>query len=222
MPPAIPPPSWKASPSTPTGMRSSRWADETQRSQLFVDQKLVDDRSFVAIRFEGLEPVLPPAVSIGSAPDGFPQCADAAGAVLSASRLRPSEDPVPRGGNGSRVRRHGSFCMTAHWPKPSARAPRSPCCSIRSSRTGMRLVDGGLVSNIPVDIARAAGCDIVIVRSRTSGLRTADEMKSPWETADQIMGIMMKRLNEAQMQKGDLIITPAIGRHLSSSFHGLR
>ena len=44
-------------------------------------------------------------------------------------------------------------------------------------KDGMRLVDGGLVSNVPVDVARAAGCDIIIVVNSTSGLRTADEMQ---------------------------------------------
>jgi NTE family protein len=46
-------------------------------------------------------------------------------------------------------------------------------------------------------------------------------MQDPWQTADQVMGIMMKRLNDRQMSDADVIITPAIGRHLSSSFSGL-
>ena len=40
-------------------------ADDTRRTQLFVDQKMATDRSFLTVRFEGLEPVLPPAVSSG-------------------------------------------------------------------------------------------------------------------------------------------------------------
>ena len=194
--------------------------DETQRSQLFVDQKLADDRSFIAIRFEGLEPVLPPAVSSGQRLTDF----------LSARMLQALYYPFPDFDHlkipfravatdlvsGERiVLRDGSL---AEAMRASATVPLlfSPI-----ERDSMRLVDGGLVSNVPVDIARGAGCDIIIAVNSTSGLRTSDEMRSPWQTADQIMGIMMKRLNEAQMGDADIVITPDIGRHLSSSFHGL-
>src|SRR5436309_1803176 len=39
--------------------------EETKRTELFVDQKLQEDRSFLVVRFEGLEPVIPSAVSRG-------------------------------------------------------------------------------------------------------------------------------------------------------------
>lgn len=194
--------------------------DETQRSQLFVDQKLADDRSFIAIRFQGFEPVLPPAVSSGQRLTDF----------LSARMLQALYYPFPDFDHlkipfravatdlvsGDRVvLRDGSL---AEAMRASATVPLlfSPI-----EKDSMRLVDGGLVSNVPVDIARRAGCDIIIAVNSTSGLRTADEMKAPWQTADQIMGIMMKRLNERQMEDADIVITPDIGRHLSSSFHGL-
>jgi NTE family protein len=194
--------------------------DETQRSQMFVDQKLVDDRSFIAIRFEGFQPVLPPAVSSGQRLTDF----------LSARMLEAIYYPFPDFDHlkipfravatdlvsGERIVLHDGSLAEAMRASSTVPLLFSPI-----EKDGMRLVDGGLVSNVPVDLARAAGCDIIIVVNSTSGLRTADEMTSPWETADQIMGIMMKRLNDAQMQQGDFIITPAIGRHLSSSFHGL-
>jgi NTE family protein len=194
--------------------------DETQRSQLFVDQKLADDRSFIAIRFEGLEPVLPPAVSSGQRLTDF----------LSARMLQALYYPFPDFDHlkipfravatdlvsGERVVMHDGSLAEAM--RASATVPLlfSPI-----EKNNMRLVDGGLVSNVPVDLARAAGCDLIIVVNSTSGLRTADEMKSPWQTADQIMGIMMKRVNERQMEDADVVITPAIGRHLSSAFTGL-
>lgn len=194
--------------------------DETQRSQLFVDQKAADDRSFIAIRFEGLQPVIPPAVSSGQRLTDF----------LSSRMFEALYYPFPDFDHlkipfravatdlisGERiVLRDGSL---AEAMRASATVPLlfNPI-----EKDGMRLVDGGLVSNIPVDIARAAGCDIIIVVNSTSGLRSADEMNAPWQTADQIMGIMMKRVNERQMEDADIIITPGIGNHLSSSFHGL-
>ena len=194
--------------------------DETQRSLLFVDQKLADDRSFIAIRFEGLQPVIPPAVSSGQRLTDF----------LSARMLQALYYPFPDFDHlkipfravatdlvsGERIVLHDGSLAEAMRASSTVPLLFSPI-----EKDSMRLVDGGLVSNVPVDLARAAGCDIILVVNSTSGLRTADEMRSPWETADQIMGIMMKRVNERQMRDADIVITPEIGRHLSSSFHGL-
>jgi NTE family protein len=88
-------------------------------------------------------------------------------------------------------------------------------------RDSMQLVDGGLVSNVPVDVAKAQGCDLIIVANTTSGLRTSDQMNMAWEKADQIMGIMMQHANQEQLDAADIVITPSIGEHLSSDFHGL-
>ena len=194
--------------------------DETQRSQLFVDQKITDDRSFIAIRFENMEPVIPSAVSSGQRLTDF----------LSDRMLQAIYYPFPDFDHlkipframatdlvsGNRiVLRNGSLAEAL---RASATVPLlfNPI-----EKDSMRLVDGGLVSNIPADVAREAGCDLVIVVNSASGLRTADEMTAPWQTADQIMGIMMKRVNERQMADADVIITPDVGRHLSTSFVGL-
>ncbi|HSQ76520.1 MAG TPA: patatin-like phospholipase family protein, partial [Bacteroidota bacterium] len=194
--------------------------DETQRSQRFLDQKITDDRSFIAIRFENLQPVFPSAVSSGQRLTDF----------LSDRMLQAVYYPFPDFDHlkipframatdlvsGNRiVLRDGSLAEAL---RASATVPLlfNPI-----EKDSMRLVDGGLVSNIPVDVARDAGCDLVIVVNSSSGLRTADEMTAPWQTADQIMGLMMKRVNERQMAEGDVIITPDVGRHLSSAFIGL-
>ena len=195
-------------------------SDDTRRTQLFVDQKMATDRSFLTVRFQGLQPVIPPAVSSGQRLTDF-----LSGQMLQALYLPfPDFDhlKIPFRAvatdlvSGRRVvLKDGSLAE-------ALRASSTvPLLFTPIERDGMQLVDGGLVANIPVDIAREAGCDIVIVVNSTSGLRTADEMKSPWQTADQIMGIMMDRVNERQIRGGDVVITPEVGRHLSSNFSNL-
>ncbi len=194
--------------------------EETKRTDLFIDQKLVGDRNFLAVRFQGLEPVLPSAFSSGQRFTDF----------LSTQTLQSLYHPyrsfddlkIPFRAvatdliSGTRVvLRDGSLAEAL---RASATVPLlfNPV-----EKGGMKLIDGGLVDNIPADIAREAGCDIVIVVNSTSSLRRADEMSAPWQTADQIMGIMMQAANEEQLKKADLVITPAVGRHLSTNFNGL-
>ena len=194
--------------------------DETKRTELFVDQKMTDERSFVAIRFQGFEPVIPSAVSSGQRLTDF----------LSNKVLQSLYHPYANFNSlkipfravatdlvsGERVvLKDGSLAEAL---RGSATVPLlfNPI-----EKGPFHLVDGGLVDNIPADVALDEGCDFIIVVNSTSGLRNPDEMKAPWQTADQIMGIMMRAVNEVQIQKADVVITPEIGRHLSSDFHGL-
>lgn len=191
--------------------------EEIRRTDLFMDQKLADDRSFLALRFQGLEPVFPAAVSSGQRLTNF----------LSEQTLQALYHPDPDFADlkirfaaistdlisGRRV------VMKSGSLSEALRASASvPLLFNPIERDSMQLLDGGLVSNIPVDIARAEGYDMVIAVNSTSGLRNADELNAPWKTADQIMGIMMQLSNEQQLQLADVVITPEVGNHLSSDF----
>jgi NTE family protein len=194
--------------------------EETKRTDLFVDQKLIGERSFLAIRFLGLEPVIPPAVSSGQRLTDF----------LSTQILQAPYHAFPDFDHlkirfravatdlvsGKRVvLKDGSLSEAL---RASATVPLlfNPI-----EKDSMELVDGGLVDNIPADVARESGCDIVIAVNSTSGLRREDEMAAPWQTADQIVGIMMESRKPEQLKEADVVITPDIERHLSSDFKGL-
>jgi NTE family protein len=89
------------------------------------------------------------------------------------------------------------------------------------TRDTLQLIDGGLVSNIPVDVALSEGADLTVAVDVTSPLRPAERLRAPWEVADQIIGIMAQNSNEEQRSLADILIQPAIGNHLSSDFTGL-
>lgn len=194
--------------------------EEIKRTDLFMDQKLVDDRSFIAVRFEGLAPVLPSAFASGQRLTDF----------LSDKILQALYHPFPdfdhlkipfRAVATDLISGHRVVMRDGSLAEALRASATVPLLFTPIERDGMRLVDGGLVANVPVDVARSANCDIVIAVNTTSGLRTADEMKAPWQTADQIMGIMMERVNERDLGSADYVVTPDIGRHSGSSFHGL-
>ncbi len=193
---------------------------ETKRTEMFVDQKLAGDRSFIAVRFEGLTPVIPSSVSSGQRLTDF----------LNTQTLQALYHPFPdfdhlkipfRAVATDLISGRRAVLSDGSLAEALRASATVPLLFRPIEKDSMQLVDGGLVSNIPVDLAREGGYDLVIVVNSTSGLRTADEMKAPWQTADQIMGIMMKMVNERQLAGSDVVITPLVGKHLSSDFHGL-
>ncbi|HTY58357.1 MAG TPA: patatin-like phospholipase family protein, partial [Bacteroidota bacterium] len=134
--------------------------EETKRTELFVDQKIAGDRSFLAVRFQGFAPVIPSAVSSGQRLTDF----------LSARALQALYHPVPDFDHlkipfravatdlvsGTRVvLKDGSLAE-------ALRASATfPLLFQPIEKNGMQLVDGGLLSNIPVDVARNRGYDII-------------------------------------------------------------
>ena len=91
----------------------------------------------------------------------------------------------------------------------------------RSSGEGRLLVDGGIADNVPVDIARAMGVDIVIVVDVGSPLADA-RASSPSVTAisNQMLAILIRRNSEAQLATltpQDILIEPPLGDASSST-----
>lgn len=100
---------------------------------------------------------------------------------------------------------HGSLprAMRASMAVPGLFAP---------FRIGQRtLVDGGLVSNLPVQTARDMGADVVIAVNIATPLQQADQLQSPTAVAQQMIGILIQQNVKAQkalLGKSDVLIEP--------------
>jgi NTE family protein len=204
----------------------TRWGDllsfseDTKRTDLFVQQKEAQQQGFLLIRFEGLEPIIPSSISGGQRLSDF----------FSYLALQALYHPNP-GFDGLKIpyravatdllsgKRiildHGSLAeaMRASTTVPLLYSP--------IERDSMFLVDGGLTSNIPTDVARSLGCNVVITVNSTSSMRTSGQLEAPWEIADQIMTIMMQESNAARLKLADVVITPGGRDRIVSDFNGI-
>lgn len=73
------------------------------------------------------------------------------------------------------------------------------------------LVDGGIVDNLPVDVARQMGADIVIAINIGTPLKRADELKSMTGITQQVFGVLISqnvRAQKAQLHDDDLLLEP--------------
>lgn len=87
-------------------------------------------------------------------------------------------------------------------------------------RDGYLLVDGGLVRNLPVDIARNMGADIVIAVDVGTKLAGKDEMKNALSIIYQMSGLLTVRNTDvqiAEMNNDDVLISPEIGDLVTSA-----
>lgn len=86
---------------------------------------------------------------------------------------------------------------------------------------GRVLVDGGIANNLPIDIVREMGADILIVVNVGFPLLGADELDSAFRLTSQMITVLIKARTEDQlktMTSNDLLIEPLLGKLDSVDF----
>lgn len=88
-------------------------------------------------------------------------------------------------------------------------------------RGGRLLIDGGISDNVPVDVARAMGVDVVIVVDVGFPLLPRNKLTSVTAISNQMLAILMRRKSEqelAHVGPHDILIRPSLGDTSSFDF----
>jgi NTE family protein len=86
---------------------------------------------------------------------------------------------------------------------------------------GMMLVDGGLTRNLPVDVARKMGADIVIAVNLGTPLMRPDQISSLLGVTGQMINILTEQnvqASLASLKRDDILILPELGDYSSTDF----
>ena len=80
------------------------------------------------------------------------------------------------------------------------------------------LVDGGVLNNFPVDVARAMGADVVIGVDVQAELLGADKLTSLSSVIPQLINLLCMNKYEANLRHTDLLIRPNLSEFTAASF----
>ena len=86
---------------------------------------------------------------------------------------------------------------------------------------GRSLVDGGIVGNLPIDVMKAMGVDIIIAVDVEFPLYSAEELESVLAISEQVLTIMIRKETHRQIEtlsESDVLIRPNLGTYSSSDF----
>jgi NTE family protein len=86
---------------------------------------------------------------------------------------------------------------------------------------GRLLVDGGLVDNLPVELAQSMGVDRLIVVDVSFPLARRDGLDSAFDITNQMVGIMVRRgtlASKQHLRRGDVLIEPDLGAMTAIDF----
>ncbi|KAF0151995.1 MAG: esterase [Ignavibacteria bacterium] len=206
-------------------MRNTNWNDffsvhQSNRNELFIDQKITEDRALLSFRMEGLKPIFPTSLSSGQRAANFlnlmainaPLISDSTYDMMrfkfraiSSDLVSGKEVIIDKGPLGAAMRASSSVTLLLPPVK----------------KDSMMLVDGGLVANIPAKETRELGADIVVAVNASSPLLDAAELNVPWRIADQLVSIPMRILNDKQIAEADFVIEPLLNNKKNSDFNEL-
>ncbi|HXZ59976.1 MAG TPA: patatin-like phospholipase family protein [Steroidobacteraceae bacterium] len=88
-------------------------------------------------------------------------------------------------------------------------------------RQGRMLVDGGIADNVPVDVARAMGVDLLIVVDVGAPLQQRAKLTDVTSISNQMLAILLRRNAEQQLatlSPRDILIAPPLGDASSFDF----
>ena len=89
---------------------------------------------------------------------------------------------------------------------------------------GRHLVSGSLLNNLPIDVARELGADIIIAADVGPYLRTADEINSVFGIVGQVSHILQRQnsvTSLATLRESDIIVRPTVDTALETDFSSL-
>jgi NTE family protein len=206
-------------------LKSNNWEDfysieQSKRNELFVDQKITEDRALISFRLDGFSPVIPNSISSGQRPANFLNLL-AINAPIYAEENFDEYLYKFRAVASDLV--NGNEIILDKVPLGLAMRASSSVTFLLPpvAKDSLLLVDGGLVANIPAKETRELGADIVIAVDASSPLYQKDELQFPWNIADQLVSIPMQKLNYQQIEHADFVIKPDINERKNSDFTDL-
>lgn len=194
---------------------------ETNRNELFLDQKVTEDIALFSVRMDGFTPVIPTSFNTGQQ-------------FLNYLNFLTLNAPIHVGKNDFNSLRYkfravstdlgtGNLIMIDSGSLSKAmRASSSVSFLLEPVRIDtMLLVDGGVVANVPTKPARDIGSDYVIAINTTSSLRSREELNDPLTIADQLVSIPISMVTKENLKFADVTITPELGKKKNDDFTNL-
>jgi NTE family protein len=187
------------------------------RRDLFIDQKIAQDRSLLTLRLEGLSPIIPTSFNDGQKLSNY-------------LNVLTFEAPLHSDENFDRLRsKFRAVCTNLVTGEMVELNSGSLSKALRASSSvtfflapvkydSLILVDGGLVANVPVESAKKEKPDIIIAVDVTSPLWSEYDLEYPWIVADQIVSIPIRKLNQNQVKLADFVISPKLNNYSATNF----
>ena len=187
------------------------------RKNLFVDQKITEDKAILAFRFNGWKLVPPKSINNGYK-------------ISNLLTLLALNAPINNYNSfdellcnfravSTNLVTGAKIVLTKGSLSLAMRSSSSVSFLLPPIKYGSQyLVDGGLVDNLPIKTAKENNVDFVIASDATSKLKTEKELNFPWEIADQLVSIPSQIIKEEGKKNADILIEQKLDGTKNTNF----
>lgn len=201
--------------------KAANWSrilsNSPSRGSLFLSRRRENEQYIVELRFDGLRPKLPTALSSGQ------QLSDFLNTLTRSENYRIDGDfdrlRIPLRVVATDLVSGERVVIGSGSLGDALRSTVAiPLAFTPWENDGRLLVDGGLVDPIPVDVARELGAQWIVAVNATSPLLGREELTDPLTLANQATSVMVLKRQEEQLGNADFVITPDLAGLSNSSF----
>lgn len=200
----------------------AKFRGSPEREHQFLSQKVVGDRSILTLRFNNFRFVPPTAIGGNTRFSYMLQHVlweSPLNTVTAFDRFDPPIRVVATDlSSGRAVAIDSGNLATAIRASATFPLRFSPVRWNNEHDQQTMLVDGGLVANIPTDVAKRAGAEKIILVDATTKLTSIENVSNPWAVADQSLSAAMMQLDSTRLALADIIIQPDLGEWNNFSF----
>jgi predicted acylesterase/phospholipase RssA len=191
------------------------------RENTFFNQKKIEDRSILTLRFNNFKFIRPEAFSEGDVVNDFFQTHITNSEFFYvndfdslkypfraiATDLASGQSVALKSGNLARAMRASSTFPITYAP-------------VRID--DMILIDGGVMANVPVRFAKDFNPDIIIAMDATTPIHKPEVLNSPLKMLDQTISISMENFAKLDAQLADILIVPQIDKQYYLDFSNVK
>lgn len=189
------------------------------RKTMFLTQRQERGRHLLSVRFDGLAPIIPQALTAGQ------RLTSLLTTLTTKANYHCNGDfnklPIPFKTISTDIVTGREVILDSGSLAEAMRAAMAfPLAFTGLEKDGQVLMDGGMVTPIPVELVRQM-CDsvsFVVAVNTTSLLLPKDELVTPVDIASQVTTIMTADKLAGQLQQADFVITPPIDDFGSMDF----
>ena len=185
--------------------------NEPARKTMFLSQRQERDRHLLSVRFDGFKPVIPKALTAGQRLTSFLTRLTAMAGYHSGGDF--TRLPIPFKTISTDIVTGNEIVLDSGSLSEAMRATMGfPLAFTPLARGDQLLMDGGMVTPIPVDLVRSMcdTVDFVVAVNTTAPLNAKDDISTPVDIANQVTTIMVADKLAAQLARADISITPPI------------
>ncbi|MBD3168169.1 MAG: BamA/TamA family outer membrane protein [candidate division Zixibacteria bacterium] len=197
------------------------FSDSPNRLSLFLTQRQQRERHLLQVRFDGLKPYIPQALTGGQKVSNYLYEFTVGSSYTAGADF--DDLKIPFRAVATDLITGTPVILSSGDLAEAMRASISVPLAFTPVEYGESLlVDGGIICPVPTEVARQMGADKVVAINTVTPLYPRERLKNALDIANQATSVMVMEKTEEQLNSADLVIEPRLSHYANMEFNDIK